>query len=378
MEATIRDQKALLAISPAALSAYARSAGWTRTERYREHSDVYVGEALPEIVLPRTDRLGDYASVVSTLIGIFAEVANLDELALYRDLVTTDRDVIRVRAAESEDGSVNASAGVSLMRGAHDMLLAAACSLRKPQPLYRAGANREASDYLKRVRLGQTEQGSFAITLLSPVVSPPMRQEFDEPADEPIERLATIRLADALTAAREATERVVSGDDGGAFRESIERGVSANMCEALAEVIEPFQMLDISLIWARTRPIEPARKVIRFAEADASILREAARSFRDREPRPDEKLFGRIRELKRDEGETSGTVTLLTSIEEGQTRSVKAFLKQSDYEQAISAHKDRIPVVMEGDLERRGRSWSLFNSRIVSILADKDVPNEDE
>ena len=55
------------------------------------------------------------------------------------------------------------------------MLLSAACSLSNPQPLYRAGANKEAREYLKQVRMGQTEQGSFVITLLSPVVPPRMQ-----------------------------------------------------------------------------------------------------------------------------------------------------------------------------------------------------------
>lgn len=76
MKATIQDRDALLAVSPAALSAYARFEGWSKTEPYGEFSDVYAADGLPEIILPRTEQLGDYASVVSTLIGIFARVAD--------------------------------------------------------------------------------------------------------------------------------------------------------------------------------------------------------------------------------------------------------------------------------------------------------------
>ena len=60
-----------MAVSPVALSAYARAAGWTKTESYGDHSDVYTGEELPEIILPRTQRLDDYAAVMSQLVGIF-------------------------------------------------------------------------------------------------------------------------------------------------------------------------------------------------------------------------------------------------------------------------------------------------------------------
>ena len=99
MKASIRDKDALAAVSPAALAAYARAAGWSRTEDYGDHSDVYASEGAPEIVIPRTQRLGDYAGVVSRLIEIFAQAAGMDTLVLYRDLVTADRDVVRVRAA---------------------------------------------------------------------------------------------------------------------------------------------------------------------------------------------------------------------------------------------------------------------------------------
>ena len=326
MKANIRDREALLAVSPSALSAYARAAGWTKGDTYGDHSDVYAAEGLPEVILPRTQRLGDYAAVISRLIEIFAKAAETDELALYRDLVTADRDVIRVRVAPGDDdGSMTVNNGVNLVRGAHDLLLAAACSLREPRPLYRAGANREANTYLNQVRLGQTEQGSYVVTLLTPVVPPPMQQTFDPnwaSDDDPIERRMTWRLTQALTATRDATERTIGGARE-AFSEAVRQGTSANLCEALVTLLEPFPTLDISLTWARTRPMDTARSVVRFANADAPILREAARSFRDREPQPDVCLVGLVQRLKRDESETDGTITLRAYVD-GRIQSVAA------------------------------------------------------
>ena len=239
MRVSIHDREALLAVSPGALSAYARSVGWTRHEPYRMHSDVYIGEQLPEVIVPRTERLGDYASVVASLIKMFATVARQDEMTVYRSLVTADRDVIRVRAGESEDGSIGLNHGVDLISGARDMLLAAACSLGKPKAVYRAGANRDAADLLERICLGQTDQGSFVVTLVTPVIPVRMSRLFSLPDDQDslIERRLTLRLMEALAAARHATERTAAGDEG-AFAEVPERGVSANLCEALVQIIE--------------------------------------------------------------------------------------------------------------------------------------------
>lgn len=373
MRVDIRDREALIGVSPAALSAYARASGWIKAERYGDHSDVYASAELPEIILPRHQRLADYASVVRQLIEVFARAADTDELVLYRDLVTADRDVLRVRAPDSEAGSVSVSDGVTLMHGARDLLLSAACSLSNPQPLYRAGANKEASEYLKQVRMGQTEHGSFVITLLSPVVPPPMQLGLNADwhhDDEPIERRITRRLVGALAAVREATEITVAGD-ADAFLGAIEHGVSANLCEALVSVMEPFPEIDVSVTWARTRPAPQARDVIRFASSDAPILREAARTFRSREPQPDTILVGFVRMLTRGESERDGTVTLLTSID-GKNQSVTTVLKQSDYERAILVHKERASVVVKGDLERVGQRWSLLNPTIVDVIRNYD------
>ena len=380
MRATIRDSEALASVSPTALSAYARSAGWTKVGKYGDYSDIYAAEKLPEIILPRTQRLGDYDKVVSRLIQVFANAAEMDELSLYRDLVIADRDVIRVRAMDNNgSGDVAVSDGLNLLNGAQEMILAAACSLQKPQALYRAGANRDASDYLSRVRLGQTEHGSFAITLLAPVIPPRIQQALRpelEPDDDPIERRVTKRLASALIATREATERTAAGD-AKAFSEAVPCGVSANLCEALVKLIEPFPTLDTSLIWARTRPLDKAREIVHFTSNDVPILREAARTFREREPRPDTYVFGVVRTLKRDEEEVDGTVSLQASID-NQNQSVVAVLEQSDYETAIQAHKAKSPVIMKGDLERFGQRWRLLNPHIEDVILGEDTPDNVE
>ena len=378
MRVSIRDNKPLSEISPAALSAYARTAGWTRTDNYGDSSDVYVSEGLPEIILPRTQRLGDYANVVSQLIDIFADVAGTDEISMYRDLVTADRDVIRVRAAEGVDGAVSVSDGIDLVCGAHDMILAAACSLHDPRPVYRAGANKQATDFVRNIRMGQTEQDSFVVTLLTPVVSPPMQKSFipDLEHNDPIERKITRRLATALRATQHATESLVSGNSE-SFLQAVDNGVSANLCEALVRLIEPFPALNVSLTWARTHPMNTAREVVHFGKGDAPILREAARLFRDRGPQPDVQLYGFVQRLKRDKEETDGTITLRAYVDE-QIHSVIAVLTQSDYERAIQAHQQKAPVIMSGDLERIGQRWRLLNPRVIAVIPQQDVQEEGE
>ncbi len=381
MRLDVHDRGALLAVLPTALAAYARGAGWSRLEPYRTHSDVYAGESRPDIIVPRTERLGDYAAVVATLISTFAEVAGQDESSVYRSLVTADRDVVSVRVAESNDGSIALEDGVNLVSGTRDLVLSAACSLRRTQPVYRAGANKDATDLVRQMRLGQTEQDSFLVTLLTPVVSPPIQHAQHrlfpdlEDREAPIERRTTQRLVEAVTAARQATERAAAGDDGN-FAETVSNGVSANLCEALVRIIKPFSTLDISVSWARTRPMDRPGTVVRFGRRDVAVLREAARSFRERAPRPDVSFHGFVGRLNRPDAEADGTISFVTNLD-GQAQSIIAVLERADYERAIEAHKDHAMVSLVGDLERMGQRWRLLNPRIVGVLRDEEPEIQD-
>jgi hypothetical protein len=378
MRARIHDAEALRAISPAAVAAFARSEGWEKIAAYGAHADVYSATGRPEIIIPRTDLLADYPSVISRLISIFSQVSERDELQTYRDLVCSDRDVIRVRAVGADDdGSVSLDAGVKIVENARDMLLAAACAARSRQVIYRPGANREAVDYMRRVKLGQTEHGSFIVTLLAPV--PPLLPAAQLPLDadwvglerEPMERQVTIGLTEALDASRQAAELALSGD-GDAFDEAVSAGVSVNLCEAVAGLIEESgSELDISISWARTRPmLEPRRKVI-FSQNDASILREAARTFRQRQPRPDVSLYGWVNKLRREQDEADGVVTFKVAVDE-KIQSVRATLDQGSYEMAVEAHGAKKPVLVTGDLRRVGERWQLDNPSIRFLPDEED------
>lgn len=368
MKISITDRDALIAVSPTALAAYARTAGWEIAEPYGDYSHVYTSNDQPEIVIPQTERIADYAQVVQSLIGMFSAAADLDQLAIYRQLTTADRDVVRVRAAGSIDDHVSVNVGVDLVTGARDMVLAAACSTENQRAVYRPGANRTASQFVDDMRLGHTEEGSFVVTLLGPVVppfvEPPLDPERAAPAKEPIARQMTLRVAEALSATRDATEKTNAGDTD-AFTDAVTLGASANLCDALVLLIEPFQKLDVSISWALTRP--QTRRLVRFARSDAPVLQEASRTFRLREPRPDERVSGFVQRLKRDAGEPDGMVTLRAPID-GDERSITAVLRQADYRTAIRAHDERAMVIAEGDLELVGQRWQLLNPRIVGTV----------
>lgn len=89
--------------------------------------------------------------------------------------------------------------------------------------------------------------------------------------------MVTRRLMDALQALRSAAERTRSGDST-AFEDAVAAGVSANLCEAVAGLVDQPAGIDIAITWARTRPTPEIQRKVTFSSRDADVLREAARS----------------------------------------------------------------------------------------------------
>ena len=79
------------------------------------------------------------------------------------------------------------------------------------------------------------------------------------------------------------------------------------------------------------------------------------------------RLIGSARTLRRDDSEMDGTITLPAFVD-GKTHSVTAVLNQADYRRAIEAHREKEPVIVEGDLKRFGPRWGAFNRRIVEVI----------
>ena len=376
MRARILDATALKGVTPGGLAAYARSAGWAKAEPYGDAADVWLGESRPEIVLPRTDLLGDYASVVSRLIGIFSQVGGTDEAATLRDLLEADHDVIRVRATEdATKGSVALDTGVEIVSQAREMLLAAACAtVGNPQQVYRAGANKEAADFVKRVRLGQTEHGSFVVTLMAPVpptVAPALDESWGSIEEEPLSRRVMLRLVEALQATRKAAELWNSGSGHREFEDAVSAGVSANLCDAVAGLIGRTSRLEVSVAWAMNRIPRRAPARVTFSETYRQPLEEAGRTFRARAPRPGTRLVGSVHKLIRDQQEMEGVVALKAEID-GKIQSVAAVLDETNYGVAIRAHEARNPVIVDGDLERIGQRWRVTNASVRELPVQRD------
>ena len=368
------DHPSLKSVTPAALASYARAEGWLKIGTYRDYSDVYGAEGKPEIIVPRTAVIDDYEMAVSDLIKVFGNALHRDDISIYRDLTVADKDVLRIRALDAPSHSLPFEWSHALLNRTRAMLLSAARSLNDNRHAYSARPTREITNYLNSINLGHTESGSFSIVIVSPSIAPKLTPTGFNVQDDlaPLERRVAERLSESLSATRNVAERVVEGDYG-EFEDAIARGVSANLCESVADLAESVSSFDVSFSWAKTRPSAAPRGPVPFSIEDAPILREVAVNFRSLEPEYDREVSGFVYQLTQEQAQVDGTVSIRATID-GSRRTVVAVLSQQDYKKAVEAHASKAVVYFRGDLEKGSRQIRLLNPMVVDVIQPPQTP----
>jgi len=140
-------------------------------------------------------------------------------------------------------------------------------------------------EYLGRVRMGQTERGSYVLTILSPVAPALASQSelrLDDEPPEPFERQVT--LAEGLAALEHAARQAAASGGLSPLEEAVPFGVSANLCEAVAGLaaVSPAEGIEVRVAWSRTRPLVTSAPSRIFLGSDSiPLIQEAARRFKD-------------------------------------------------------------------------------------------------
>lgn len=373
MRAIVSDLATLRSIKPLELVQYLRAKGWQHDGDLGDRAALWVrgdGHRADEIVLPRRREFADFDLRMAEVLATLERAEARSQLDILRDVQTTAADMVRLRvpARDAADGSLAIEAAVSFVEGARDLMLAAACAALDKRLYFATRKPQEAIDYMERVRMGQTERGSFVLTILSPV-PPALRSDqgalFPVEAPEPYERSVTRTLAEALAATSKAADAAAAQGDMKPFTDAMDAGVSANLCDAIVRIskVSAGEGLDVAIAWSLGRP-SPNRTPSRIKlQGDAiPLIEEAARLFRETGPIDDFELQGGVIALNRPESGTHRRITVAGFVD-GQARKVQIDLSEDDYAKAIKAHEQHSLVFCTGELVRSGRSYRLQDPR---------------
>jgi len=306
------------------------------------------------------------------LLQVLAAAEGRSQSQIFSDLLTTTSDVVRIRIADADltDGTLPIEQHAQIAQKARDLMLAAACAATEPRPVWHTRKPAQAVENVRKVRIGQSERGSYVITVISRI--PPLlrTQENLFGEDTPYERLVTQTLAESLRELDRAAEQAAIRQDVVAFDEAVSKGVNANLCDAVVGLWggeESQRNMEFSFSWSPARPpsAELPRRVS-FAADRIPLIREAARVMRERSPVTDFELQGAVVKLERAEGAPTGKVTVMGLMDERQVR-VTLEIADAPYHLAVQAHDQGKTFRACGTLKKEGRSLVLQDPRDIGV-----------
>jgi hypothetical protein len=215
MRAIIRDEGAIGALRPLNVVGYLRSHGWQKYSEVSGKFSVWNHPSYPdaEIVVPLRREASDFMERLSDILHELEAAEKRSPFDILRDLLNSGFDVVRLGAASAAtvDGTISIVDGLKLFEQSKEMLLCAACSTINPRAVFHSRKPQRANDYMATARFGQTEQGSYVLTLLSPI-APQLNAHGDTELfpPEPFERQVIRTLARAVNCTVVAAERAAT------------------------------------------------------------------------------------------------------------------------------------------------------------------------
>ena len=369
MNVEIRDKALLHLLLPQNVRAYLTLHGWRELEQVGTKGWIY-GKGDIEVPLVSDKSLGDFSARMAELVKAVADDERRSQLYVYNDLMVSDSDIVRLRALKGDEfGTLPFRDGVSLYEDAKKMMQASACSVVEYRTYYRNCNFPAVREYIDSVRLGQTERGSYVLTLLSPIprVTPAARTETELEEEHPFPRQVTRRLGQSWQALHEATMEAVEADDFAPFERRAEFGLNANLCESVAGLVSHGKGAELSIGWAATLPMDEPIPPKTFLPSDkVSVIHEAALEFKRNEPEMDVRFIGKVVRLDRDPEAFDGRATLLLDIK-NRMRKVTLQFPQDEYNQVIHAFKEKSLISIEGDLLDDGGHYEVRNPRKFAV-----------
>lgn len=370
--ASLRDDDRLRQVQPNDLQLYLLSKGWQLVRALDNKIAIWSERDKDvEIWLPLQHGLADYRRAIADVFETLQQIEDRPYATIPRDLQLVWADILKVRVNPNLIGSdsIKLSEGVTLIERTRDMLLAAARATLLPRAVYSSRPPQVASEYLHQARLGQTEVGSYIITVISPV-DREVREETNNIQPVPYTRQVTRTLSESLNAAKEAAQRALETHSMIPFDDAVERGVSANLCEALIGLSHASRdnAVEVQFTWAQRFPESELRPhAVVLPSDNIMTLVAAAQHLREKEPEEDFQTRGTVHRLQDVPEDPGVSIATINGTVDNSPRSIKARLSGENRAAAIRAFDERLEIVANETLDRRTAPYSLLDPITVRL-----------
>ena len=367
-------------VTPGCMSGYLSSNGWTEFEI---DSQVSVWRIVGdnnhefEILQPLKESLRDYRNRVFDALLILEKAEGRGQELILSDIVNFSSDVIKIRIIHEdvESGSIPLDDGVSLFEKARELLVSIVRSTFKKQRYFSGGRlSEDVESYLSSIRLGQTEHGSYVVNLIAPI---DIREEeqFDG-LKSSVTRLVTNTLSRSLSAINKSISEYRSTNNETVFDGAVEKGVSANFCDALIGLAGESRVRDFDIKISMSRKdndeSEGLNLMYSFNSSMYPYLEKASNYYKDNYVIKERVVSGLVVKLTHEHDSDTGSITIDANIN-GKEKHVTLELSAFEYWEAHHAHKNNDIVEVTGELYVSAKSAKLIDPRDFKIIASGNL-----
>lgn len=186
-----------------------------------------------EVILPKSMEIKGYCQRIIDAINELAIFEDRDPHNILKEIESFFSDSVKIRVVHSdvEEGTIPIDDGVLLIEKSRDLLTATTLSTFNKRSYFTGQRNLEAQNFIKQLRLGQTEVGSFIVNLIAPI-SDTINSQVEQDKMS-ITRAITNNLSRSLVAIGRGIESYKRTESIFEFESVVNHGVSANLCDAL-------------------------------------------------------------------------------------------------------------------------------------------------
>lgn len=368
------ERSILNAIEPDDAQDYLTTSGWQMTDQIKNKAFVYSRDDFySDLVIPISKTVSDYALRYAEAISLLAEFHEKKQQDILQDIMYFGADVakFRIDSPKTIDGTIPMEDAAKFYGNVKHIVISSARSVIETKAKYPSGIPTKVKDLYDRARIGQTEVGSYVISV---IIRHTKTDKNKNPhiSELPFERLAFDNMNRAIA-------RVDALTDGGLSEsqvdESIFDGVSYNLCKHLSEIqsITHGGNLDINFQWSKrlTRP-EKLQDKVSISYSQKESMDEVASLLGKTATKSKNTLYGMVIGLLRPEGHSQGKVTVHV-IYEGRQIKMNMMLPIDKYLEAVKAHEEELQIRISGEVERVGNYFSMPKVTIFEVMEDKKL-----
>jgi hypothetical protein len=323
-----------------------------------------------ELIIPNSEEMLDYNSRIKDLICSLSFLEERNQTEIYEEIRNIGFDLMKFRfvAKQTKAGTIPLTDFVGVLNNVRNLITYSACSEIEPRSQYRGKLFSDAKELVENCEFAQTEAGSFVISIRVPLGKTYI-SKIDEDNDylRDLGRKTITRIIDGINDAEQ-----LSLDDEAEFRQSYDKKLNKNVCEAISRILIKEEGFDVEINAKWDSSIKPEKDLPKHSKIQSKmhfIKFNKMATYLKKIHEPEEiTIYGTIKKLQRQEMDSESEKKLITIDVPSLKRNVYLYLKEDDHKSACNAYRDSSKVKVTGKLNKKTQHWFLDNPTNFNLI----------